>query len=149
MTCLRSGGISGENAIRFEGNSSLIAFHFSNDNFTRSQSFDITSAIVDCDAFNCAVIVTFSNFAECSETRMFWIIIGIIYSTEIRSTNFYGNTVSIGIIYSPDGGFPVRDCIFIDNSISTEFYGLSSLPFLISGCWFDDSPSGSNFWTAI
>jgi hypothetical protein len=73
------------------------------------------------------------------------------FVSEIFTTNFFWNNVSMGVICTSVYGYAVRECVFVGNSISKEFYGgITSSSFSISGTFFRDVPGSSGIgWRQV
>jgi hypothetical protein len=122
-------------------------FRFHHCNSTQAICSSNSSCGILCGYAACPVVVDFSHFSNCGESYLVMIAAINNSVSEVRSTNFFWNNVSMGIICATIYGYPVRECIFVGNSISREFYGGStSFPFSISGNFVDDVPGSSGYW---
>jgi hypothetical protein len=122
-----------------------------NDNISRCISGDVASVgrvAIYWRFSDTSFNPEFLTFIDCEE----YFIVFNYFTGEllpvIQSSNFIGNVVTEGVIFSVSGGFPIQNCIFQGNSASKAFSGASiSNPFLVSNCCFDDFPGSSSYWT--
>jgi hypothetical protein len=122
------------NALSARG--SYQTYYFRNENHTRSDAMQSSSAAVGSDSPSCVANRRFSTFADCRESYILWIDAETKGLDIIEYTNFLSNDLSQGVLCSNNQGCTVSHCVFVGEA---RFFALLS-PFVFMDCVFDRQP---------